>query len=326
MRGGVVLSESRNHVRALADWLLVECAVRNLLKHTAPRQIVCMQENSNWEFAVVNAARAVRPTAMTVGFFHCPVMPSAQRYRTRTDVRERRPNFGTTIPLGRAMREALLRLGDWEPLVSNSGYAFRNPQLDRCLVLPLRPVGDPLRLLVVLGGVFDNARFLAWVKTATQSVERLSIVIKPHPSFDHRAALSKAGIDVSIGRFSLSPHRDMDRALSEADAVIYKGTTVCFAALAAGIPAIHIGDGGIATDDALFAADGLSVSVADQAALLPEIERIRDEPFAAREIWAGRARDYVRRYYDLSSASHDAALAQLFPVETAAHAVAAATV
>ena len=306
------LIESYGHVRALADWFVVERAMRNLLRTVAPRQIVCMQENSNWEFAVETAANETSPKPRTVGFFHCPVMPSAQRYRTRADVLQRRPNFDLTITLGSAMRSALLRLGDWAPILSSRQYAFRNPNIEKCLSLPVRAPSAHLRLLVVLGGAFDNGRFLDWVKSATSAVESLTIVIKPHPSFDHRPVLAAAGIDLSDRRFVLSPHSAMDLALGEADVLLYKGTTACFAALAAGVPVIHVGDGGIASDDALFDAGGLSISVSDPDDFASALSQLRAQTLPARQAWAKDAREYVRQYYDLSVDSCEKALAQLF--------------
>src|SRR5690606_2895041 len=125
---------------------------------------------------------------------------------------------------------------------------------------------------------------------------------------DHRPALAQAGIDLADKRFLLSPHRKMDLALGEADVLIYKGTTVCFAALAAGVPVIHVNDGGVASDDVLFDAGELAVSIGDAAALGREIEKIRAQARDSREDWVTRARSYVREYYDLSTESRDAAL------------------
>lgn len=221
------------------------------------------------------------------------------------------------------MRNALLRIGDWAPTLSAEHYAFRNPDLADCLALPIRQPGTPLRLLVVLGGVFDNGRLLAWVKSATAPVDNLTVVIKPHPSFDHRPALAQAGIDFADGRFVMSPHRKMDLALGDADVLLYKGTTVCFAALAAGVPVIHVNDGGIASDDVLFDADDLGISVGDQTTLVGEIERIRAQTFESREAWAKRARAYVSDYYDLTAKSRAAALGRLFPISAGAPSVAA---
>lgn len=317
--GRAAAEESRGHLRALADWFVVEQAVRNFLRISVPRQIVCMQESSSWEFAIVRAASDVCPEARTFGFFHCPVMPSAHRYRTRPDILARRPSFGTTITLGSAMRNALLRLGDWESLLSIEHFAFRNPELEKCLALPIRMPSAHLRLLVVLGGMFDNARFLAWVKDATSSFENLTIVVKPHPSFKYQSVLAEAGVDVSDRRFALSPHREMDRALGNVDILVYKGTTACFASLAAGVPVIHVGDGGIATDDALFDAEDLSISVGDRASMVREITRLRSQTLEARQAWAARARAYVREYFDLSAESRDAVLDYLFPASLEAH-------
>lgn len=310
----VALAESRGHVRAVADWVAVERAASSLLGFMTVGQVVGMQENSGWELAIASAASRADQMTKTFGFFHCPVMPAAQRYRIRGDVLERRPNFDKTITLGPAMRQALLRLGDWTPSLSAEHYAFRNPDLAACLALPVRMPGTLLRLLVVLGGVFDNGRFLAWIRAAIAPISDVVVVIKPHPSFDHRPALAQAGIDLADGRFVLSPHRKMDLALGEADVLIYKGTTVCFAALAAGVPVIHVNDGGVASDDVLFDAGGLAVSIGDAAALVREIEKIRAQTRSSREAWVSRARSYVREYYDLSAESRVAVLDALFAV------------
>jgi hypothetical protein len=305
--------EARSHVRAIADWLLIEVATERLLAICNPRQIICMQENSGWEQAVVHAAQRVRPRAVTVGIFHCPVMPSAFRYRTRADVRDRRPLFHTTVSLGPAHAVALRRLGDWGPLLASTGYAFRSPQLDACLALDAGPSDRPFKLLVVLGGAFDNVAFLRWIAAALEALHDIVIEIKPHPAYDPQPVLRAAGIAVEDGRFRLSKSEAMDRVLSDADVLIYKGSTVAFAGLAAGVPVIHVGDGGLASDDALFASDGLSVSVATPEQLVAEIVRLRQQRPEQREAWAARARDYLRSYYDVSVPAREAVLTQCFP-------------
>ena len=57
----LVRDESRNHVRAVADCLLVEKAVLNVSARCAGKRIVCMQANSVWEPAVVRAGRKEIP-------------------------------------------------------------------------------------------------------------------------------------------------------------------------------------------------------------------------------------------------------------------------
>lgn len=318
--GRAARREARNHVRAIADWLLIEVAVERLLSQCKPRQIICMQENSGWEHAVVRAARRQRPEAILVGFFHCPVMPSAFRYRTRADVRDRRPLFQRIFPLGQAHRDALLRLGEWKPLLADRGYAFRNPQLDDCLALHVVPSMRPFTILVLLGGAFDNAVFLRWVAEALRPLDDVVVEIKSHPAYDPQSVLRRAGIAVDGKRFRLTAEVAMDRALTGSDVVVYKGTTVCFAALAAGVPLIHVGDGGVATDDTLFASDGLSESVSTAADFRAQIARLRAQGPQQRKSWAERARAYVREYYDMSASAREAVLNDLFP-ERAAKAV-----
>jgi hypothetical protein len=306
--------EARSHVRAIADWLLIEKSVERLLSTSKPRQIVCMQENSAWEHAVVQATRKQHPDALLVGFFHCPVMPSAFRYRTRADVRDRRPLFRRTVGLGFAHRQALLHLGEWAPLLTGGAYAFRNPQLDGCLAIN-RAISDrAFTVLVALGGMFDNVAFLRWLTQALKPVAGVVIEIKPHPAYDSAAILRAAGIAIDDRTIHISKDEAMDRALAGADVMIYKGSTVGFSALAAGVPVIHVDDGGLATDDALFASGGLSRSVSSAEELRSVIAELRRQSTQQREEWTRRARAYVRSYYDVSTAAREAVLADLFPV------------
>jgi hypothetical protein len=306
-------AESRNHVRALADWILVERAFSNALRSITPRQIVCMQENSNWEHAIVIAAQAATPKPRSIGYFHCPVLPSAYRYRISEAVRQCRPLFEHTIPLGSAMRLAFLSLGDWGPLVDGNGYAFRNPELEACFALPLRPVGRPLRILVPLGGTFDNAQFLKWLDLATAPLEDIRFIVRPHPAYDPSSIFRALKFNAAEGRMFSRAGGTLEDVLAEADLMIYKGSTVCFAALAAGLPAIHVDDGGLASDNALFDAGDLSISVSTPQALLDELRKIRGMSREARETWSATARAYVRAYYELSGCARDTVLDGLFP-------------
>jgi hypothetical protein len=309
-------AESRIHVRALADWILLERAISNALRAMVPRQIVCMQENSNWEHAIVVAAQAAAPKVRTIGFFHCPVLPSAYRYRTSETVRQQRPLFERTIPLGPAMRSAFLSLGDWGPLVDRDGYAFRNPELEACFALPLRPLGQPLTILVPLGGTFDNVRFLGWLDLATTPLDDIRFIVRAHPAYDPSSVLSALKVDAAEGRF-FSSGGTLDEALGQADLMIYKGSTVCFAALAAGLPAIHIDDGGLASDNALFAAGDVSISVSTQQGLRDELQKIRRMSLDERRMWSAKARTYVRAYYELSNGAREAIVDKLFPAAAA---------
>lgn len=308
--------EARNHVRAIADWLLIERSVERFLSVSKPRQIVCMQENSSWEHAVVQAARRRCPDASLIGFFHCPVMPSAFRYRTRADIRDRRPLFRQVVGLGPAHRQALLELGEWAPLMTKTAYAFRNPQLDGCLAIE-RIVSDrAFTVLVALGGMFDNVAFLRWLMQALQPIAGLVIEIKPHPAYDSAAILREAGVIPDGRTIRVSKDEAMDKALADVDVMICKGSTVGFSALAAGVPVIHVDDGGLASDDALFASSGLSRSVSTAESLRSAISDVRQQSPQQRQEWTSRARAYVRSYYDVSTAAREAVLADLFPVRS----------
>lgn len=307
----ILMAESRNHVRAVADCILVELAVKNLLVQTTPKQIVCMQENSVWEHAVVRASREKSPNARLIGYFHCPVMASAIRYHTRSDL-SLRPIFDTIVPLGDAMAESLCKLGPWQSKLV-PGYGFRNPDIFESLSLTAHEPQSPFRLVILLGGMFDNAIFLKWVNEARMHLSDTHLLIKGHPVYGSHAALGGAGIDLSAAEdiediTSLS----MIETLQQADCVIYKGTTAGLSALAAGVPVIHVDHGGIQTDDTLFAAGHLVKSVANKKEFENAIGQIRARTVIERKGWIDQAKQYAENYYDISEARRDQVLGFFF--------------
>lgn len=54
------------------------------------------------------------------------------------------------------------------------------------------------------------------------------------------------------------------------------------------------------------------MSVDSEAGLAAAVESVRSQTLDVRQAWAARARAYVRDYYDLSSASREVALAEIF--------------
>jgi len=307
----LIIIESRNHVRAVADCLLVELATDNLLKQTKPEQIICMQENSVWEHAIVRAAKKKSSKSIVIGYFHCPIMPSAFRYHNSPLITGR-PMFDAIIPLGDSMADALCRLGPWKQLLW-PGFGFRNPNINECLDLVSRPAVKPFRIVVLLGGMFNNAIFLKWVNRARIDLPRHHLLIKGHPVYGSENAIKGAGIN-------LSKYNDIDDisslsildTLKMADCIVYKGTTVGISALAAGIPAIHIDDGGLQTDDTLFNSGGLSFSVSTPEDFCTVISNIINMENKTKQAWVKKAKKYAGQYYELSPRRRKKVLSIIF--------------
>jgi len=305
----LAVAESRNHIRAVADCLVVQCAIEKLLPSVRPRRIICMQENSVWEHAVVMAARRQAPQARLIGYFHCPVMPSALRYHCTEVSLALRPIFPETLTLGPTMAAALTELGPWAPRLG-PGYGFRNPDIAACLALPPPTQHDgEFRMLVLLGGMFDNTQFLQWIDEARRSLPPHQLIIKGHPVYGAGGFMAAAGLDPLTDRtLREATHLSMPEALRAADCVIYKGTTSGLSALAAGVPCLHIDHGGLLSDDTLFAATGLSVSVSTAADFRDAVRALMARSIDQQVSWTDLARDYARGYYDLTQESRKTAL------------------
>lgn len=305
----LLYKESRNQLCALADCMLVEAAVDALTDPVKPEKVISMQENSVWEYGVIQAVRKKKLPAQLVGYFHCPIMPNALRYHHDERLHQR-PMFDAIIPLGEEMRQSLCSLGPW-PHVLPYGYGFRNPDIEACYDLQHRSGRTVCNIVILLGGMFDNGTFLKWVVNAVTPVSDVKILIKGHPVYGSHKAVVDAGISLG-GDIEDISHLSLSEAMAEADIIVYKGTTACLSSLAAGIPVIHVDHGGVQTDDTLFNAQNLKCSCSRPEDFRTAIGKYREMPTSQKEAWRVKAKKYVESYYDLSEKSRNQVLDFIF--------------
>lgn len=297
-------SESRKHVRALADCILVETALANFLKICTPGQIICMQENSAWEHAVSIAADSTKNNIRVTGIFHCPVMPSALRYHTTTSEMQKRPIFRNIIPLGPAMAHAMNRLGPWHNILI-TGYAFRHGDIHKAIEVDKSGhAGKRPAILILLGGMFDNSLFLKWVVNAGKNATPHKIMIKGHPVFGAREFIESSGIThITTNQIEDCSSVPLVEVMKYADVAVYKGTTACLFALAAGVPVIHVDHEGLLSDNTLFDAEELCRSVNTPSKYISAVNEFLAYSPDQRAALACMAGEYVKSYYDTSKES-----------------------
>ncbi|NCQ55984.1 MAG: hypothetical protein GW748_07285 [Alphaproteobacteria bacterium] len=256
--------ENLTHCRAIADCLLVEKALENLLEKVSVGKIIFMQENNAWESAIVNATKKAKLKVPTLGYFHCPVIPSSFRYHMNPTLLQYKPLPDKILTLGTEMSKAMKKLGDWGDKLMD-GYAFRSP-------LPVKPFlcrketeVEKKNLLVLLGGNYDNVIFLKWLDQEPKGTlsQEWRYLVKGHPRLSAMDFLKKAEIPYGPNeKFECVPcDRSIEDVLTEVVCVVFKGTTAGIIGLAAGLPTIHVDHNGMLTDNVLFNAEGLCTSV-----------------------------------------------------------------
>lgn len=297
--------ESRNHCRAIADCLLVEFALKNLLKHISVDKIITMQENCSWESAVIVARNKCSPKTHVVGYFHCPIIPESLRYHANQTILKCKRLPDKILALGPKMSDAMNKLGEWGDLLMD-GYAFRTPLNN----ITLRERNITNKILVLLGGNYSNVSFLRWLNEALrkENSNNWQFIIKGHPRLPAKEFLEKAGILYGQDKLfnPLDSNIPFSEVLVNVSCVVYKGTTAGIVGLAAGLPTIHICHNALATDNVLFNAGELSISVNNANDFKNELEKV-SYGLAPNK----NARDYALSYYDQSKEAKEKTLSFL---------------
>jgi hypothetical protein len=297
--------ESLNHGSVIADGLLVEKALKIFLEQCKVKKIITMQENCSWENAIVVARNAVSPETQVLGYFHCPVMPSSFRYHIRKDVLSLKPHPDKILTLGPQMSKALRKLGDWHELLID-GYAFRGPGLQEISGQIKAPSSSILKVLVLLGGNFDNVNFLKWIESATKNFDSLKcqFLIKGHPRLPADEYLKKAAIKYGKNKIFDALRNDINwsEILSKVDCVLFKGTTAGFAGFCAGLPTIHFCHGGLLSDNVFFNTHDLCTTVYDERDLYHCLSAIKKQKHV-NPVKSRKMREYALTYYDQTKES-----------------------
>lgn len=284
--------------------LVLEKALRRLIKEVRPTQIIHICENNPWERACARAAAAVNPQTEVTGYMHCAVLLSHTKIVITEQEKKVRPRPGRIICTGPRARDIMVRFGGHSPDEVVAGCALRHEYL---VGIPCRDgLRRPVRnILVVLEGLPTMAQLVRLVHDALHREKGYRTVIRPHPAYPFQRTLLNAGLTESgLGNISVSTHSSIMEDFEEADLVVYKGSTAAIEAGYMGIPLVHVKQQNLLTDDPLFEVASLKQVVEKPEGLVPAIESFSsmdDDEFRQQHL---RLRRYINEYLTMPSPEH----------------------
>lgn len=274
--------------------LLIESALRRLVKTLRPTHIIHMCENNPWERACALSADSVFPEPEVTGYMHCAVILSHTKILITEKEKPVRPRPSQLICTGPRARDIMVRFGGHAPDEVVGACALRHEYL--AAIRPREKLNRPVRnILVVLEGLPTMSHLVRFVYDALDGEESFRTVIRPHPAYRLDRILAGAGLSISdFKTLKISKQAQIMQDFENADVVVYKGSTAAMEAGYLGIPLIHYKHPNILTDDPLFETASLKQVVAATQDLVPAIQRFSsmdDEEYLQQ-------RDSLRNYID----------------------------
>ena len=277
--------------------IIIEKAVGKLLLKNPANQIIIMHENNPWELAVIRASRRVNPEVKIMGYIHCAILKSHLKHLTSSDQQSGRPYPDKIICTGGKSKELYANISAFSLndifIGSNlSGPLLRDNNVRRS------PPKKIKTILALMEGLPEMVGFIKFLAEVGKVIPNIKLLIRPHPiQFNLKELIDASGIIIEEGAL-LEPSNpaELNNAISEADAVIYKGSTAAFFALHQGLPLIHYNDDWIVSDDSLIGCRSLKWNVKkpnDIVKVIGDIESMTEYAFKGE---TNKARKYVEEY------------------------------
>ena len=293
----LVFSDLLNASGDILSSLLIEKAMTKLLRKIPTEKVLLMYENHPWEVAVIQATKKIAESTRIVGYTHCAILKSHLKHLTAKDEKDGRPTPHQIITTGATARDVYQSITDISPNRVLAGSNLSGPQLTED-TLRNSPPKKVKTILALFQGLPEMVGFLHFLAAAKEFVPNTRVVIRPHPiQFGLEKLIRESGIDIAQGAL-LEPclHSKLSDSLSEADVVIYKGSTAAMYAIYNGIPVIYFDDDWLISDDPLIETHALKVSVDCPSEITQAIKEIENITIADYKNQHQSARMYVENY------------------------------
>jgi hypothetical protein len=277
--------------------LLIEKATMRLLNKNPANRLFVIHENNPWELAVIRAARRAKPKIEVFGYIHCAILKSHLKHLLKSDQLANRPFPDKIICTGQNSRDLYEKVSDFTSDRIFAGSNLSGPLLADSNLRSATPI-KVQTILAVFEGFPEMVGFVRFLAEVAKIVPDVRILIRPHPiQFGLKELIDKSGVNIEEGA-SLEPSKPtgLTEAISEADAIIYKGSTAAFFALHRGIPSIHYDDDWLISDDPLVECSALKWNVhtpMEIVKVIKEIEFMSNQDFNTLNT---EARNYVKGY------------------------------
>ncbi len=281
--------------------LMMERATKQLLDKYPNARVVHIYENNPWERGVDIAAKNRPDPRDVTGYLHCAVLPTHLKNTIGPEEIPIRPGPDRIVCTGSAAREVFLELGPHHPERVFAGCNLRGPDFS---TLPLRsaPPSRIRNVLVILEGLPKMVRLLRFVAAASTHVKNIKFDIRAHPVLPLADLAKKAdvtyGPDLSLRE---NTNDSLESAISEADAVLYQGSTGVLSAAYEGVPLICFDAQELLPADPLYKCSALKEIVKRPIEIINAIENLESMDKQTYFEQSSVLRSYIKKYSTSSS-------------------------
>jgi len=248
-------------------------AFANIINQLNPNYVFHTYENNWWERSLhVALLRSRNSVKNCIGFIHCSILESHMKYTLIQDEWKLKPSPDELLVTGKNIMGVLETRGGYDFDKIRVGYDLRGPNL---YSIQKRKVSQIRKLLVLLEGLDTMPDLLALVLESIP-LDTYQLSVRCHPVFPiEKPEFHKIRNHTLYPQLNVTRGTTLEEDLSEADLVIYKGSTSALYAAYMGIPLMRFQDDWWASDDPLLGCKSLKKGFSNSKELREGIESFK---------------------------------------------------
>jgi hypothetical protein len=280
--------------------IVIYFAVKRAMQDLNPGKVYWPWENHAWEKMLIKGVNDQSSSVVKVAYQHSTIpLYLLNHFTAKEDLAL--PFYPDRIvTTGEVPKEILASYGHFPENCLRAGCALRYQYLYDSILDDFfwkKPVSDKLRLGFPLSCYRDeNVALTNFLQEVVRENTFEDFSIKFHPDLnraDYISEIKQIFPDASL----LIEGQTVTEFLTQIDVLVYSDTSVCFEAVAMGIPVIYIDTGFGSLKDPMFNNDFMKWNISEPT----EIKKIIDEILSISEndliIQQKKAKDYIRKYF-----------------------------
>lgn len=281
--------------------LALESAFQEYILIYKPKIVFHTYENNWWERAFNKVCEKNRHIIQkTIGYLHCSILESHMKYTIVNKEWSKKPSPDKILVTGSKAKKILLSRGKYPEEKIKLGFDLRGPNLYQIQQKTKRSA-EIRNVLVLLEGLNTMPSFLKLVMDAIANDESYKLSVRCHPVFPMEIPEFKIVREHKFFKnINVTKNSSLDEDLTDADVVIYKGSTAVLYAAYMGLPILKFKDDWWDSDDPLIGCESFKMNFSNSDELrlgiqhfidMDDASYIREQKFTQKYVW-----DYMKPY------------------------------
>jgi hypothetical protein len=272
----LIQKESKRKLQNLFWGSVYKYSISRIIKSQEPKYVFHTYENNWWERAVNQACEENKSIIKKqIGYLHCAILESHMKYTLLFNEWNIKPSPDEILVTGSIAKDMIQKRGNYSIDKILVGYDLRGPNLYSINKRKIRPKSIK-KILVLLEGL-DTMPALLKLILETIPLDLYELSVRCHPVFPiQKREFNEIRNHSLYFQLKVSDDATLDEDLSNADLVIYKGSTSALYAAYNGIPLLRYKDDWWASDDPLLGSDSLKKEFSNSKELLEGIQYFKD--------------------------------------------------